>query len=178
MPAAIPVELWPHSPDWAVAAEEAAKRLHSVLGANVLVVHHIGSTSIPGICAKPIVDLMPVVSSVRWFDEQTALLLSLGFRSWGEYGIEGRRYCTLEDGATGKRKFQLHAFEVDHPAIERHLAFRDYLRAHPEVALAYDAEKRRCQALYPRDSHAYTDAKSGWIASQLEAAVAYWKSPK
>jgi len=87
-------------------------------------------------------------------------LESLGYGWWGEYGLPGRRYCTLDDPQTGRRRVQLHGYLNGSAEITRHLAFRDYLRARPDVAQAYDAEKERCRKLHPFDSHAYRIANA------------------
>jgi GrpB-like predicted nucleotidyltransferase (UPF0157 family) len=87
-------------------------------------------------------------------------------------GISGRRYCTLSDEA-GTRIVQLHFFNADSPHVERHIAFRDYLRAHPDAASAYDKEKRRARDLHPNDSHAYSDEKAAWIRD-TEAKALSW----
>lgn len=174
MPPPIRVELLAHDPAWAQLAQREADRLQTALADLLLTVHHIGSTAIAGICAKPILDLLPVVTSITALDAHESVLRQLGYEVWGEYGIAGRRYATRTERATGQRLVQLHSFEPDHPEIERHLAFRDYLRARSTVAAAYDAEKRRCQQLHPDDSHAYSDAKSAWIAGQMPAALAYY----
>jgi GrpB-like predicted nucleotidyltransferase (UPF0157 family) len=69
---------------------------------------------------------------------------------------------------------QLHCYIEGSPEIVRHLAFRDYLREHPEIARAYDQEKAHCQRLYPYDSHAYGDCKSAWVRRiELEALSRY-----
>jgi GrpB-like predicted nucleotidyltransferase (UPF0157 family) len=176
MPAPIKVELLPNSPSWEQAARTETLRLVQALKGNLLVVHHIGSTAIPGIHAKPIVDLMPVVRSVRRLDEHASVIQQLGYRYWGEYGIPGRRYCTFDEISTGQRKFQLHCFEPESPEIEKHLAFRDFLRANPLKAQEYDEEKRRCRKLHPDDSHAYSAAKADWISSQLPVALDHFRS--
>ncbi|MEX2176955.1 MAG: GrpB family protein [Pirellulaceae bacterium] len=176
MPPPIRVVLVPHSTAWAQAAQAEGARLADVLRDDLVAVHHIGSTAIPGIHAKPIVDLMPVVRGLTAVDEKVALLRKLGYACWGEYGIAGRRYCTLDDPATGRRRFQLHCFEAGNHEIRRHLAFRDYLRTHSEVAQKYDAEKQRCQRLYPADSHKYSDAKAAWIVTHLAEALAWYDS--
>lgn len=175
MPPPIKVKLLPHSPQWARHAEREANRLREALGSNLVAVHHIGSTAIPGIRAKPILDLLPVVLDLQVLDSFAAALNALSYAWWGEYGIVGRRYCTLDDVATGSRRCQLHCFQTDDSQIERHLAFRDYLRAHPDVARLYDAEKSRCRTLHPDDSHAYSDAKSDWIEKHLPAAIAHFR---
>lgn len=177
MPPPIAVELVPHSAEWRPAAEAEARRLRDVLGENLLAVHHIGSTAIPGIHAKPIFDLLPVMRSVCELDQQQAAIENLGYEYWGEYGIHGRRYCTLTDAATGRRMIQLHCFVKGSSEIERHVAFRDYLRAHPAIAHEYDLEKQRCRTLHPHDSHAYSDEKAAWIEIRLAAALAWYRLP-
>ncbi len=174
MPPPIQVELVPHDLSWARSAELEAERLHSAIGQAIVTVHHIGSTAIQGIVAKPILDLMPVVTSLAELDQRQAATEALGYEWWGELGIEGRRYCTKSDSATGRRLVQLHCLVEGSPHINRHLAFRDYLRQHPEIAAAYDREKRRCHALHPADSHAYGDCKSAWIAEIEAAALSWW----
>lgn len=159
MPPPIPVDLLPHDPAWAEAAKRESTRLAAVLGGRLVAVHHVGSTAVPGIRAKPILDLLPVVVELAALDEARAAVEALGYTWWGEYGLPGRRYCTRDDPVTGRRLVQLHGYERDSPEIERHVAFRDYLRAHPAVASTYEAEKARCRALHPANSHAYTDCK-------------------
>jgi GrpB-like predicted nucleotidyltransferase (UPF0157 family) len=172
MPAPIPVELVAHSPEWAKQAAAEADRLKIALGEVLLAVHHIGSTSIPGIVAKPILDLMPEVTSLEAFDAAKDSVVGLGYEWWGEYGITGRRYCTMTDATTGKRRVQLHCFAAGSPHIARHLAFRDHLRRHPDKAREYEAEKKRARDLNPHDSHAYTAAKSAWIVATEAKAIA------
>lgn len=132
----------------------------------------MGSTAVPGLAAKPIVDLMPVVTDISLIDDSETVFERLGFRAWGELGISGRRYFTRET-ASGTRVTQLHCFALGSPHIERHLAFRDYLRAHPPIAFAYQSEKRRCSDLHPRDSHAYSDCKADWIM-RVESEALQW----
>ncbi len=175
MPPAIRVELVPYSSAWEQAAQAETNRLLAAFADSMLTVHHIGSTAIPGIQAKPIVDLLPVVPSISNLDHQVSIFEQLGYQCWGEYGIAGRRYCTWDDPASHQRQFQLHCFEPDHSEIERHLAFRDYLRANPAKAQEYEAEKHRCRALHPDDSHAYSHAKTAWISAQIPAALAEYR---
>jgi GrpB-like predicted nucleotidyltransferase (UPF0157 family) len=163
LPPAIPVELWPHDPAWAEDAQREARRVAAAVGDLIVCVHHIGSTAVPSICAKPILDLMPVVRSLSELDPARPVFEGLGYDWWGEYGLQGRRYCTLDDPETSRRKVQLHCFQVSSSEIERLLAFRDYLRSNPDLARAYEVEKRRCQALHPNDSTAYSACKGDWI---------------
>jgi GrpB-like predicted nucleotidyltransferase (UPF0157 family) len=158
-----PVELVEYSPAWAHEARGAAEGIADALGSILIAVHHVGSTSVPGICAKPVIDLLPVVTDLPRLDGASPALRALGYQWRGEFGIPGRRYCTLDDVTSGKRRVQLHCFAAGHPESERMLLFRDYLRSHPDEALAYQAEKERCRAMYPDDTEAYAEAKTVWI---------------
>src|SRR5580704_11140064 len=157
----IPVILAAYDTEWPRLAADHSRRLLA-LGPALVIVHHIGSTSVPGLAAKPMIDLMPVVNDLPELDRLRGRVEALGYGWHGELGIAGRRYCTLDDPA-GVRAVQLHFFQVNSPHIERHIALRDYLRAHPEIARAYENEKRRAQSLHPDDSHRYGDEKAAWI---------------
>jgi GrpB-like predicted nucleotidyltransferase (UPF0157 family) len=161
MPPPIPVILAPYDPQWPAMAEAHAGRLQ-VLGSILVAVHHIGSTSVPGLAAKPIIDLMPLVTNLGDLDSERSRIEDLGYGWFGELGLAGRRYCALSN-EDDVRIAQLHFFEAGSPQVRRHLAFRDYLRAHPAITAEYEREKRRARDLHPNDSHAYTDEKSEWV---------------
>ena len=163
LPPPIKVELLPHDLQWGENAAVESKALASVMGSTLLTVLHVGSTAIPGIRAKPILDLIPVVKSLSELDRHRADIEALGYEWWGEFGLPGRRHCTRADPATTRRLIQLHCYAEGSPEIARHLAFRDYLRENPDIAAAYDQEKARCQNLHPDNSHAYSDCKGAWI---------------
>ena len=171
MLAPIPVILAPYDPEWPRLAAGHADRLQA-LGPALVIVHHIGSTSVPGLAAKPIIDLMPLVRDLTELDGLRGHVEALGYKWHGELGIAGRRYCTLEDDR-GVRMVQLHFFQANSPQVERHLAFSDYLRAHPDIARDYENEKRRARNLFPDDSHRYADEKAAWIRD-AEAKALHW----
>jgi GrpB-like predicted nucleotidyltransferase (UPF0157 family) len=115
---------------------------------------------------------MPVVRDLSRLDDCRSAIETLGYEWWGELGLPGRRYCTLTD-ATARRKGQLHCFREGTPEVERHLAFRDYLRAHPNVAQLL---KARCRDLHPFDSSAYAACKSDWIGQTEIEAIVYYRA--
>lgn len=152
----------PHNPEWRQIFAQEAKQLTTALGSNVVAVHHIGSTAIPCIYAKPVIDILLVVQNHTELDEKKSLIEAMGYVALGELGIPGRRYFR-RDNADGDRTHQIHAFETGSPQIERHLAFRDYMIAHPETAQDYSDLKRELAAKHPNDIEAYMDGKDGFI---------------
>lgn len=132
MPPPLKVKLHPYDPSWVENALVESKVLASALGRILLFVHHVGSTAIPGIRAKPVLDLMPVVTSLPELDRHQADLEVLGYEGWGELGLPESRYCTESDPVTNRRLIQLQCYAEASPEIMRHLAFRDYLRENPQ----------------------------------------------
>ena len=173
----IPVELVPHSPLWSEMAAAETLRLKGALGDVLVTVHHMGSTAIPGIMAKPIVDMIPIVTDLDALDAATPRVVALGYKSFGEFGIPTRRYFNWTDPVTCKRTFQLHCFARDSLQIARHLAFRDYLRAHPAKAKEYEAEKIRAAALHPDNTLDYNAEKNAWIMA-TEIVALEWVAGK
>lgn len=171
------VELAPHSPDWARHAGEESARLKEAVGDTLVVIHHIGSTSIPDILAKPVIDLMPLVRDLAALDLRESAVRALGYDWYGEFGLAGRRYCKKDDPVTKKRQFNVHFYQLDNPGIARHLAFRDYLRAYPKIAKEYEAEKVRAAALQPDDVLRYNDEKNDWI-KRVEADALAWAAKR
>jgi GrpB-like predicted nucleotidyltransferase (UPF0157 family) len=98
------------------------------------------------------------------------MLEALGYEAMGEFGIAGRRYFRLDD-SDGTRTHQIHAFEAGVPNVVRHLAFRDYMRAHPSIAEEYGALKERLANAHPRDMAAYNDGKDAFVKEHERRAL-------
>lgn len=159
-----------HDPDWMRQFENEALRIKQAAGDVVLRVHHIGSTSIAGTKAKPIIDLLLEVESLEALDRETPMIESLGYEAMGEFGIPGRRYFRLDD-AIGKRTHQVHAFKAGVPDVVRHVAFRDYMRAHPIVAEQYGGLKERLANAHPHDRAAYNQGKDAFVKEHERRAL-------
>lgn len=168
------VLLVPPSPQWPRMAEQEGQRFAALLGDNLIAVHHVGSTSIPGIWAKPTLDLAPEVRRVEAMDAIQDRIEAAGYQYWGEYGLPGRRFCPRVDTQAG-RVANIHCYASGSSELHRHLAFRDYLRAHPRLAAEYEREKMRARDLFPFDVWAYNDEKNPWIR-RTELQALEWAS--
>ncbi|MVM41798.1 GrpB family protein [Spirosoma sp. HMF3257] len=171
-----PVIISTYNPDWPELAQQELDRLGQLLGSNLVAGEHIGSTALPGLAAKPVLDLMPVVHSLEALDRHRSAIEALGYEWYGEHGLPQRRFCARTD-ANGNRLSNVHFFASTSPDIRRHLAFRDYLRAHPAIADAYQVEKRRAADLHPLDSLAYNLEKADWVREH-EADALNWYTKK
>jgi GrpB-like predicted nucleotidyltransferase (UPF0157 family) len=162
----------PYDPRWTGQYEAEADRLASILGDELLASHHIGSTAVPGLAAKPIIDILLVVRSVFTLDGYNERLRLAGYIAKGENGIPGRRYFLK--GSTVERSHHVHAFEAAHPGVQRHLDFRDFLRAHPEACAGYGELKSTLARRHPHDIEAYMQGKETLILDIL-ARAARWR---
>ncbi len=154
----------PPDPSWVERFEAVAAWLRGLLGDELLAVHHVGSTSVPGLWAKPKVDIMPVVRSHARLEEHRATVEAAGYLWRGEYGIPGRRYFRTE-------QVNIHVYEPGHHEIARHLCFRDHLRAHAEAREAYQALKRELAQRFVDEPTRYQDGKSELIERLLREAM-------
>lgn len=163
----------PHNPNWPADFAAEADRIQSALREVAMVVHHIGSTAVPGICAKPIIDILLEVNDIQTLDLRSKNVVDLGYEAKGEFGIPGRRYFR-KDSIQGTRTHQIHAFEKGSPHIGRHLAFRDYLIAFPTIARSYGLLKQRLAAAHSDNLDAYIAGKNSFIKIH-EARAIVWK---
>lgn len=135
-------------------------------------IHHIGSTSVPGLSAKPIIDMLLECASLTQLERYNENLEAIGYTAKGEYGIAGRRY--FEKGGV-QHSHHLHAFEFQDPNIDRHLAFRDYLRSHPDKAMKYQAIKLAGMRQCDNDIQQYMAHKNSFIQTHEKIALSVWE---
>lgn len=161
-----------YDPCWEQQYLAEAKTIRAILGENCTAIFHIGSTAVKGLKAKPIIDIMPVVRDIDAVDEKQGAFEEIGYEYLGEFGMAQRRY--LRKGGD-ERTHQVHIFqETDRINIERHLAVRDFLRAHSEIARQYGALKESLARRYPYDIEGYCDGKDAFV-KDLERQALRWK---
>ncbi len=154
-----PVVLVPYDASWPRRFAEEKAAISNALGDRTVAIEHVGSTAVPGLLAKPTIDIMVGIRRLSEAAACIAALESLGYeyRPDVEAEMPERRY--FDKGPPGSRSHHLHMVEFAGPFWMRHLLFRNFLRAHPDRAAAYGALKHELAARYTADRVAYTDAK-------------------
>ena len=147
---------------WPEAFLKLAERVRSALGDLVLTVEHIGSTAVPGLAAKPTIDLDVVLASPADLPEAIRLLADMGYVHEGDLAIVGREAFRPP---LGEPRHHLYVLAIGAKELRRHLAFRDALRADNDLRDRYAVLKRSLAYLYKDDRTSYTQAKSVFIAS-------------
>lgn len=156
---------------WREKFEREAGLFKNILKDELVAVHHIGSTAVPGLKAKPVIDIMPVVKDIARVDGFRAQFESAGYEYLGEFGIAGRRF--LRKGGA-HRTHNVHIFGVSSRyEIARHLAVRDYLHARPAEAAAYGELKARLALQFPEDIDGYCDGKDAFVKELEKKALAF-----
>ena len=156
------VEVVPYEPAWPVRFEEVRQHLLSFLAGQDVRVEHVGSTSVPGLAAKPILDIDIVLQNTADFAEVKALLEANGYYHVGDLGITGREAFKY-DNKPQLMSHHLYVLSADSEELKRHLTFRDWLRSHPQDREAYAQVKLAAAQQFPDDIGAYIDAKSDVI---------------
>ena len=177
---AILVELVPHAPHWAGAAARDVVRVRRALGETCHAVRHVGSTSVPGLQACPVIDLLAEVRDLAALHAARLRLLAHGFAGQAPPGHAPgpahRATYHVVDALTQRRRVELHCYEAGHPEAEAVVAFFAYLRAHPEAARAYEAVKREGRVCHAEDVAAYEAAKQAWMRGLAREALAHWRA--
>ena len=162
------VRLVPHDPSWARLFEDEARRIGAAVGpALPLALEHMGSTAVPGLVAKPILDLLGGYPPDAAPEPYIAALVRAGYVPRGEQGIEGREFFRRGE----PRAYHLHLAVRDGPFWRDHLAFRDALRARPAVRDAYAAVKLELARRFPRDRESYIEGKGEFVRRVVTKAL-------
>lgn len=161
------VVIFDYDPRWPLLFEAERARLEPALSAFAVSIEHAGSTSVPGLCAKPVVDMLVTVERLEPADRYVAVLAPFGYvlrvdpanterHAFGKHDAQGRRIIPGHN---------LHV--VQHGGAEQQcfIRFRDYLRTHPDAAREYGELKRRLAAAYGTDRDGYTNAKTAFIVA-------------
>ncbi|MDF2680450.1 MAG: hypothetical protein K0R47_1640 [Brevibacillus sp.] len=165
-----------YNENWKYKFSEESQKIKDIFGDVLIDIHHIGSTSVPGLKSKPIIDIMPVVKDIEKIDSFNVRMEGLGYECMGELGMKGRRY--FRKGGDN-RTHQVHVFQGDNKEdINRHLAVRDYLRTHPDDANRYGDLKESLAKQFSRDIEAYMDGKDAFVKELERNALQWYKMRK
>jgi GrpB-like predicted nucleotidyltransferase (UPF0157 family) len=161
--------------NWPTLYQQEIMRIKDVLEKEIVSAHHIGSTSIPGMSAKPIIDILLEVKDIAQIDSYNTEMEKLGYEPRGELGIPGRRYFSREE-PKDVRTHHIHAYQVDNRELERHLAFRDYMIAHPKNARIYSDLKRVLARRFHWDIDGYISGKHLYVERMEKVAVEWYRT--
>jgi putative glutamine amidotransferase len=162
-------EIEPYDPLWPTRFDTEAIRIEEVLRNQVVRLEHVGSTSVPGLGAKPVVDIQVSVRSMVPRTAYVEPLVHLGYRWALDPWTDEHEFFSRD--VVGRRAFHVHVCGQGSEWEQRHLAFRDWLRSHPDDAAAYERLKRDLAERHPRDIYTYADEKTAFIR-EVEARIA------
>jgi len=163
------VQLVPYTTIWAALFQSERTRLQHALGADALDIQHIGSTAVPGLAAKPILDLAIAVAAEDVVAACVPRLTALGYTYGGYRGSDQGHF--FDQGPEQYLTHYLHMLPIGEPAWSSYLRFRDYLIAHPAVRDAYMQLKQDLAVQYAENRAAYTAAKAAFVQHILAAAA-------
>ncbi|AWE07648.1 hypothetical protein DCE79_09750 [Lysinibacillus sp. 2017] len=165
------IRLTDYSAHWSQMFQIEAEFLKTIFGEEIIKCEHFGSTSVHGMKAKPVIDMMCIVKSIEKVDLFNNHMKDLGYDVAWEWGITGRR---LFRKGGENRTHHIHFYQLDNPEIKRHLIFRDYLRSHPQEVTKYSCFKEELAQRYDSTSH-YSPAKKRFV-SDMEQKALNWFS--
>jgi GrpB-like predicted nucleotidyltransferase (UPF0157 family) len=156
-----PIVIVDYSPDWPLEFERLRDRAAAAVGDIAIAIEHVGSTAVPGLAAKPVIDLVVVVEAA---DLQHAIdrLTAIGYIHQGNLGVEGREAFGVPEG---EPRHHLYVSPTDSEELRAQVAFRDRLRADPALAIEYEALKRELARRFRDDRVGYTDAKTAFVTA-------------
>jgi GrpB-like predicted nucleotidyltransferase (UPF0157 family) len=163
-----------YDPDWPALYKQEQIRILAAIGEYIDDIQHVGSTSVPGLGAKPIIDIMIALPDLMLVERCVQPMLQLGYEYLGEFGLPGRHYFHKPAGPVVTQNMQhthhVHMVQTGSDRWNKHIVFRDYLRLHPEDAQQYYLLKKELADRFGADREGYTDAKTSFVQSILEKA--------
>jgi NAD-dependent deacetylase len=168
-----PVAVVEYDPEWPERFAEESERIRAALGNKVVDIEHMGSTAVPGLAAKPVIDISLGLRDIDLSEAQITAMTDLGYEFLGELGLPGRLYFR-KGGATSTHHVHSVVWGGEH--WSRHLAFRDYLRSHPDEARAYGERKRRLAADVDYDWYAYVERKNAFTNEFFQRAWEWYEA--
>ncbi|MEI8246589.1 MAG: GrpB family protein [Lentisphaerota bacterium] len=167
------IEVVNYEDKWPAEFRKEAEMLLNLLSKEIVHVHHIGSTAVPGLRAKPVIDILVEVNNIDALDQYNSKMEQAGYIPKGEFGIAGRRFYLK---GLYNRTHHVHAFNAGSTEVDRHIAFRDYLIVHPVAAKEYAELKARCAAECNNDNERYCAAKHEFVTAHEKKALEWVKS--
>jgi GrpB-like predicted nucleotidyltransferase (UPF0157 family) len=161
------IAVLPYDPNWAAEFERIRAHVAPALSGLAISIEHVGSTSVSGLWAKPILDIDVSIPSYAEFPEVTRRLEALGYRHRGDLGVPTRESFAYE-GEIDFMRQHFYVCPADSPEMRRHVALRDYLRAHPDARDEYSRIKREGARLYPHDIDRYIAHKGPFVRGIYE----------
>ena len=152
----------PYDEQWKQDFLKIKDELTNALGQLIIGIEHVGSTSVKGLSAKPIIDIDVIIKDYTVLEDVISALGEIGYRHEGNLGIIGREAFKY-DGKEHLRKHHLYVCPEDSPELKRHIAFRDYLRTHSDAVREYSCIKEEGAKRYPNDIDRYIEHKSPFI---------------
>ena len=165
-----------YDPSWILIFESIKEKIENIFTEKALSIDHVGSTSIPGMKAKPIIDVLIIVEKIEPFIEEKKEMESLGYK-WGENYIEPNTIIFFKEKENGEKTENIHVCEKGSPKAIQFIQTRDYLRIHPERAKAYGELKENLKKQYPNDYPAYRAGKQSFL-DETERLTYVWIKTK
>ncbi len=168
------IEVVPYNPQWKLEYEKEAAKLSDILKDEIVSIHHIGSTAIPGISAKPVIDIMIEVRDISKIDSYNSHMEVLDYIVRGEGGMAGRRFFMK---GLYNRTHHVHIFQTGNPELAKHLIFRDYMIEHSDEAKSYERLKQELAESFRLDSVGHVNGKDAFI-KDIDKKAKIWAEEK
>ena len=165
-----------YDPNWINQFNVIKNFLITVFGNKAIQIEHVGSTSIPGMKAKPLIDILVIVEKIEDFIDEKNKMISAGYE-WGENYIAPNTLIFFKLGSDGEKLENIHVCEKNTPKARQFLVMRNFFRNHPEKAKEYSALKENNSKMYPGDYPAYRAAKAPFL-EKMEQEAYRWEESK